>query len=89
MNPKDFYSMTPAETYLKMKGFNNNRWVEWQHTRLISYNIYASIPRKKNQSIMSIEKFFPLPTDKKVKFMASQEEMQSKWEILRNKTHGK
>jgi hypothetical protein len=88
LSSKDYYCLTPAETYFKLKGFETSKWIKWQHTRLISYNVYASVPRKKNASIMSIEKFFPLPTDKKVKFQTSSKKMDEVFAQLKANING-
>lgn len=85
----DFYTSTPAQIYLKMKGFDNKKWEGWEQSRFIAYNVYASIPRKKGVALQSISKFFPLPTDKNNSVLKEQSEMQLVWDKIKNINNGK
>jgi len=46
-----------------MRGYTNRQLKDWERARLIAYNIYASIPKKKGTSNQSIYSWLPLSTD--------------------------
>ena len=85
MSSNSFYCMTPAETHLKLKGYQNRRWESWQQARLISYNIYLSIPKKAGTATKSIEDYYPLPSDEKHKNNLTQKKMSDVWEKLKDR----
>ncbi|AGO48022.1 hypothetical protein Phi12:1_gp56 [Cellulophaga phage phi12:1] len=85
MSSKDFFTMSPAETYFKIKGFDNSKWEKWEQTRLIAYNVYCSMPRKKGSIPKSIENFLPLPSDKARKAIKTVSQMDSNWAKLKNR----
>lgn len=88
MTSKDFYTSTTAEIYLRLKGYEKIRWEAWEQARLISYNIYSSIPRKSGSVLKSIEKFYPLPSDKDNFKLKPDSEMKSVWDKLKQRENG-
>ena len=85
MSSLEFYSLTPAETVLKIKGYEHRRWEGWQQARLISYNVYLSVPRKKGFRCQKIEEFYPLPSDDKHKSKITEKKMGDVWDKLKDR----
>ena len=88
MTIDDFYKVTPAELYLKMKGFDAKKWEQWEQSRFVAYNVYLSIPKSKGQRTKNIYDFFPLPSDKMNVILRDQNEMQATWEKIKNRNNG-
>jgi len=81
--PDDFYRMSWREFFLTVKGYDNKKWKEWEHTRLISYTI-ASTKRTKKR-LPSMRKWMPLPTDKSTDRTFDEDKMNAVFEALKNK----
>lgn len=63
LTPQEYYTMTPAEFFLKLRGFNRTNWKEWEHTRVIAYTTASTVPSKHRLPRMA--RWMPLPTDEK------------------------
>ena len=87
LSSKDFYTLTPAEFYFKMKGHDVIKWERWEQSRLIAFNVYCSIPLKKGSVHKSIEKFFPLPSDKSNKVLRKDSDMSNVWKKLKERNN--
>lgn len=81
-------TMSPAEFFLALRGFNTAEWKKWRHTRTVGYTVYASRPRKKNRSILSIYRWLPLPIDKTVQQETGQDKMRAVFNVLKKRLNG-
>ena len=75
--------MTPAEFFLAMRGHNEAIWKQWQHTRVMAYTTFAVAPRKGRRRVPSMRRWMPLPSDKRVQNMTSNETMDAVFKKLR------
>lgn len=73
ISPNEFWLMSYKEVILTIRGYNERELKGWQKARLIAYQVYASVPKKEQN--MSMQKWFPLASDKKQSEKISREEM--------------
>lgn len=73
IDPRRFWSMTYKETILAIRGYENRQEREWQRSRVIAYQIYASTPTKDSKK--PIHMYLPLPSDNRNK--RSKDEMKA------------
>lgn len=85
LTPSQFYTMTPAEFFLTLRGFNDKAWKVWRHTRLIAYTTYATTPRKKGKFPVSMLRWLPLPIDKKNQDLTPVDKMNAVFAFLAEK----
>lgn len=57
--------MTFQEHILAMLGHEEAVYLELSMHRRTAYEVYLSRPKGKSESILTIQKFMPIPTDKK------------------------
>lgn len=88
LTPTEFYTMTPCEFFLAVRGHNSKEWKKWGHTRTIAYTTYAMAPRKRNQRAQSMFRWMPLPTDNILNKVESQDKMKEIYKKLQEKDHG-
>lgn len=55
--------MSYKQIILSIRGYENKQIRDWERARLIAYEVYVSIPKKKGNSNMPIHSFMPLPSD--------------------------
>lgn len=62
LHPWEFDEYTMDDLVLRLEGHQQNEVKEWERARLIAY--YTFLPNAKNKKLR-IDKFLPLPSDKK------------------------
>jgi len=70
LKPNEFWDLIPQEYRLMQEGFEQQREYDFglhvqslRVLRHIGYTVYATAPKKKGQSNISIEKYLTLPND--------------------------
>lgn len=88
MTPHEYYSMTRREFLLKVRGFYKAEAKKWQHTRRITWQVYASQPfaKKKPQNMLQ---FMPLPGDPKANSDVDYDLIKQEWNSFKDERKAK
>lgn len=83
--PSEFWDMTYKEIVLAIRGYEKRELGEWERTRLIAYQVYAGIPKKKGESNKPIYSYLPLPSDGQKANRMTKESYEETRQIFLNK----
>lgn len=81
MKPKEYYALTWSEYVDMQQGFNDRLCLEYEHTRAICY--YTYIVNVESKHHISMQQFWPLPSDPISENEMSKENLTEKFTRLR------